>query len=269
MLGLFAILSAIYYKLSLPVLSFITDNHEAGNYATGTRVYQVVIALISTLTGVMIPRISILLKENRFDLVSQYTDTAFKLLFLFSCPIICFVELFAPDIIHIFAGYGYEGAILPMRIIMLQLIVIGAEKIIVLQLLIPLRKDSYIVKAGIAGVIVWAIMTVLLVPKYHSMGTAIVWIAAEATVLIFSAIKVNKELSIVFPFKLLILSIIYSAPYLLIGWGVLVVIDSAVLRIITCILLFMPYAYLLETRVYRTGILKAVSEIINKKPNNE
>ena len=56
---------------------------------------------------------------------------------------------------------------------------------------------------------------------------------------------------------------------ILIGWGVLVVIDSAVLRIITCILLFMPYAYLLETRVYRTGILKAVSEIINKKPNNE
>ena len=63
MLGIFAMLSAVYSKLSLPVLNFLTDNQEAGNFATATRVYRVVIALISTLTGVMIPRMSVLISR--------------------------------------------------------------------------------------------------------------------------------------------------------------------------------------------------------------
>ena len=269
MLGLFAMLSAIYYKLSLPVLSFITDSHEAGNYATATRVYQVVIALISTLSGVMIPRMSILMKEKRFDLVSQYTNTAFKLLFLFSFPIICFVELFAPDIVHIFAGNGYEGAILPMRIIMLQLIIIGAEKIIVLQLLIPLRRDIAIIKAGIAGVAIWVVLTILLVPIYHSTGTAIVWLAAEAMVLTVSTIEIRRLLSIGFPFKMLLTSTLYAIPYLLIGLGVLIITNSAIIRILLCIFLFTTYASIIEIKIYKTGLIKTILHIFSKTSHNE
>ena len=264
MLGIFAMFSAIYFKLSLPVLSFITDNQEAGNYATATRVYQVVIALISTLTAVMIPRMSVLMKDNKIDKVRKYTDLAFKLLFLFSFPIICFVELFSPDIIRLFAGTGFEGAIMPMRIIMLQLIVIGAEKIIVLQLLIPLRKDNTIVKAGFAGVIVWTLLTILLVPKFTSMGTAIVWVAAEITVLIIATIETNRSLGICFPFRQLFLSVGFAIPYLLMGWLVLMITHQPVIRILLCIPLFVTYASILETKVYQTGIIKSISNVILK-----
>ena len=264
MLGVFAMLSAVYSKLSLPVLNFITNNQEAGNYATATRVYQVVIALISTLTAVMIPRMSVLIKENKIDKVRKYTDIAFKLLFLFSFPIICFVELFSPDIIRLFAGTGFEGAIMPMRIIMLQLIVIGAEKIIVLQLLIPLRKDITIVKAGFAGVIVWTLLTILLVPKFSSMGTAIVWVAAETTVLIIATIETNRSLEICFPFRQLFLSVGFAIPYLLMGWLVLMITHQPIIRILLCIPLFVTYASVLETKVYQTGIIKAIFNVIFK-----
>ena len=262
LLGVFAMLSAIYAKLSLPVLSFLTDNEEAGNYATATRVYQVIIALISTLTGVMIPRMSVLMKDGQFNLVRQYTHTAFKLLFLFAFPLICFVELFASDIVRLFAGPGFEGAIPCIRIIMLQLIVIGAEKIMVLQLLIPLRKDHTIVMAGMAGVVVWTILTVLLVPRYQSTGTAFVWLAAEAIVLVIASVEVWRSLSISIPFKLLFVSVLYAIPYLLIGWLVFVTTDQSILRILICILFFVAYASVLEAKVYKTGILKAISNIL-------
>ena len=264
MLGVFAILSAVYFKLSLPVLSFITNNQEAGNYATATRLYQVVIALISTMTAVMIPRMSVLMKENKIDEVRKYTDVAFKLLFLFSFPIICFVELFAPDIICLFAGAGFEGAILPMRIIILQLLVIGAEKIIVLQLLVPLRKDNTIVKAGLAGVVVWALLTILLVPKFSSMGTAIVWVAAETTVLIISTIETKRSLEIRFPFRQLLLSVGIAIPYLLMGGVVLIITHQPIIRILLCMPLFVTYASVLETKVYQTGIIKTISNVIFK-----
>ncbi len=251
MLGIFAMLSAIYAKLSLPVLSFITNDVEAGNYSTATRVYQVIIALVSTLTGVMIPRMSILVEEGQFDKVRQYTATSFKLLYFFAFPLICFVELFAPDIIHLFAGSGFEGAILPMRIVMLQLIVIGSEKIVVRQLLIPLRKDRAIVKAGIAGVITWGLLTVLLVPRLQSVGTCIVWLAAEAIVLLIAAIEVKHSLDISFPIGQLCLSALYSIPYLVMGYLVLTMTDQVILRLLLSGLLFGAYALLLKTKVYR------------------
>jgi O-antigen/teichoic acid export membrane protein len=216
------------------------------------------------MTAVMIPRMSVLMKENKIDEVRKYTDVAFKLLFLFSFPIICFVELFAPDIICLFAGAGFEGAILPMRIIILQLLVIGAEKIIVLQLLVPLRKDNTIVKAGLAGVVVWALLTILLVPKFSSMGTAIVWVAAETTVLIISTIETKRSLEIRFPFRQLLLSVGIAIPYLLMGGVVLIITHQPIIRILLCMPLFVTYASVLETKVYQTGIIKTISNVIFK-----
>lgn len=251
MLGIFAMLSAVYAKLSLPVLSLITSDAEAGNYATATRVYQVIIALVGTLTGVMIPRMSILVEQGAFDKVRQYTAMSFTLLFFFAFPLIWFVELFAPDIIHLFAGSGFEGAILPMRLVMLQLIVIGSEKIVVLQLLIPLRKDRTIVKAGIAGVIVWGILTVLLVPRLQSVGTCLVWLAAETIVLVIAAIEIRRSLDIRFPMGQLCLSALYSLPYLMMGYLVLTMTDQAILRLVVCGVLFAIYALFLKTKVYR------------------
>ena len=264
MLGIFAMLSAVYSKLSLPVLNFLTNNQEAGNFATATRVYRVVIALISTLTGVMIPRMSVLMEEDRFDMVRHYTDIAFKLLFMFAFPLICFVELFAPDIIKLFAGSGFEGAILPMRITMFQLLVIGSEKIIVLQLLIPLRKDRTIVKAGIAGVIVWGALTFFVVPCLQSVGTSLVWVAAETVVLVIAAMESRRSLSISFPFHLLLKSVLWALPYLLVGGLILYVTDSSLLRLLCCIPLFAAYALILEDKVYQTSIVKTVKALFAK-----
>ena len=204
------------------------------------------------------------MEEDRFDMVRHYTDVAFKLLFLFSFPLICFVELFAPDIIRLFAGPGFEGAIMPMRITMFQLLVIGSEKIIVLQLLIPLRKDRTIVKAGLAGVVVWGLLTVLVVPSLQSVGTSLVWVAAELVVLMIAAMESSRSLSIRFPFGLLFKSVLYALPYLLMGGLVLLVTSSPVLRILVSMLLFVVYAVILEDKVYQTGILKTLRGIFSR-----
>lgn len=265
LLGCFAILSAIYTKLSLPVLNFLTNDHEAGNYATATRFYQVVIALIGTLTAVMIPRMSVLIKKRNFDLVREYSYNSFKILFLFAFPLIIFVELFAPDIIRFFTGNGFEGAILPMRIIILQLIVIGAEKIIVLQLLIPLRKDRTIIIAGIVGVLVWLALTISLVPLFHSIGTSIAWIASELTVLLITSQETRRSLSIDFPIWLFVKSCAFSIPYILLGLLVITWCEGPVLRILSSIVLFLTYATLLEFYIYKIGITKDILRLINSK----
>lgn len=269
MLGIFAMLSAIYTKLSLPILSFIADNEEAGNYATATRVYQLIIALITTLTGVMIPRMSVLVKEGKTELIHDYTQKSFKFLFLFSLPLICFVEIFSPDIIFLFAGEGFDGAIKLMRIIMVQLIIIGSAKIIVQQLLIPMRKDRAIVKAGIAGVIVWGVLTAILVPRFNGIGTSIVWIFTELTVLLIALAEVKRSFSISFPLSLFTKACIAAIPYFIIGFSIQFFIQYPIPRIISSSFLFLIYAAVLDFYFYKTGILKSLSNYFMHLSDNK
>lgn len=244
-LGIFAMLSAIYTKLSIPVLSFTCGDTEAGYYATATRMYQVVIALISSLISVLIPRMSVLIREGNYREISHLFELAFKLLFFISLPIIWYVEFLAPDIIMIFAGSGFEQAAIPMRIVIFQVLIIGSEQIYIMQLLIPLNKDKKVAVAGLCGVITWAILSTILVPLWHGIGTSIVWVATESVVLLIAIYYIKKAMGYHYPWKLFFLSCIESIPYAVMGGSLLLLVDQTYLRAVLITISFIIYSIFL------------------------
>ena len=142
--------------------------------------YQVIIALISSLISVLIPRMSVLIKQERWDEVNHYYTKAIKLLVVLAALIIIIMEILAPYVIYIFAGKGFEPAILPMRLVMIQVLVVGLEQILVLQLLIPLREDKTIVKCGLCGSLAWLLLTFILIHKKLSIGKVSLVYMAES-----------------------------------------------------------------------------------------
>ena len=109
------------------------------------------------------------------------------------------------------------------------------------------------------------VLTALLVPAWHSIGTCIVWIAAELTVLIVATIETNRSLQVMFPFRLFFLSCLYAIPYVLAGLLVVWLTSQPVVRLIVAGCLFAGYALLLEHKVYKTGILSSITSKINRK----
>lgn len=141
----------------------------------------------------MLPRISILVEENRMDKVKCLTEKSFNLLFMTSIPLIIFSIYFAPEIIYFISGYGYEGAITPMRMVMPLVLIIGLEQILIIQLLMPLRNDKAIFMNSIIGAIVGIIANVIFVPIWAAKGSAIVWLLAEISVLLSASyFYINK-----------------------------------------------------------------------------
>ena len=244
-LGLFAILSAIYTKLSTPLLSIICGNEEAGYYSTATRMYQVIIALIASLINVLIPRMSVLIKEGNTQEIHRLYQKAFQMLFFFAIPIIIYIEIFAPNILYIFAGNGFEKAAWPMRIVIMQTLIIGAEQILILQLLIPLRQDKAIVRSGICGVLTWLILSSILVPAWQSIGTAFAWGASEIVVLSCAMLRVRQVLKYHFPWMQLMRTCLYSIPYGVMGIVIWETTESPLLRITTSFISFLIYAFFL------------------------
>lgn len=264
-LGLFSLMSAVYTQLNTFYLGMVEDDVQVGYYTVSTRLYSVLIALFSAMTGVMIPHISVLVRDSKFEDIKVLTNKTFKILFLFSFPLISYMEIFAKDFIRLIAGEGFEGAVVPIRIVMPLLLIIGSEQIFILQLLIPGRKDSAILKSAVAGVAVCVVVNLLLTEKYGAVGSALAWCGAEFAVLSVASCAVKKYMHIHYPFNSLLKSFVYAVPYVLIGIVVLNLIDAYLIRLFVAALLYFVYAVFLLCVVFKVDLSALVEKIRNRR----
>lgn len=215
-LGLYAVLTSMYTSFNIAYLGFVTDDTQVGYYATATKLYNILLAVFTALTGVLMPRMSYLVSEGKMDEFRAKLTKSLDALFAFTLPTILLSTVYAPEIIRIVSGAGYEGAIVPMRIVMPLMLVIGYEQILVIQTLSPLRADKKIFFNSVLGAAVGILSNILLVGTYQATGSAIVWILSELVVLVAAQIQVKKLIGINFPFAKLGNSILWHLPLVLI-----------------------------------------------------
>lgn len=195
-LGFYSLLTTMYTSFNVVYLGFVSTPTEVGYYTTATKLHAIFLAMYTAFTGVMMPRMSSLVSEGRMDEFKRLLSKSVKVLFLVALPIMAVAMIFAPQIIDIVAGNGYEGAIAPMRIVMPLILIVGYEQILVIQVLMPLKEDAIILRNSMLGAIVGVVGNIILVPHYACVGSAIVWVISELVVLCSSQYYVSKQLKI-------------------------------------------------------------------------
>ena len=162
----------------------MSSDTQVGYYTTSTKIHTIILMVFTAVTNVMMPRIASILSEKRYDEYKLLIRKSIYILFIFAVPCIILIELLAPLIINIIAGAGYEGAILPLRIIAPLVLIIGIEQILVTQSLMPMGKDKYILFNSIIGALVGVLSNILIVPSLQSVGSAIAWLSSEFAVML-------------------------------------------------------------------------------------
>lgn len=215
--GSYIILTSMYISFNVIYLGFVSNDTQVGYYTTATKIYSIVLALITAFTSVMVPRISSLLQEGNTTQVKNLIANSFELVFTLCFPIVILFTMLAPEVINVIAGKGYEGAIIPMQIIMPLIFIVGLSQIFVYQILIPLRKDKVILINSVIGAIVGIVMNFLIVGRMQSIGSAIVLVTAELLVFTFIFFYVQKRMNMYFPYQKLFRYLLISLPYLVIA----------------------------------------------------
>lgn len=210
--GFYMLLTSMYINFNIAYLGFVAGQKEVGYYTTVTKLYTILLSFFTAFTGVMLPRMTSLILEKKYDEFTENLKKSFSLLVLFSFPIIVFTMVFAKEIIFLLAGTGYEGAILPMQIVMPLLIIIGIEQILVLQILMPLKKDKVIMWNSFFGAILGLILNFLLVKYFKSIGSAIVWFSCEFLILCLSLYFAKRCIKFTFPYFELLRQLFYCIP---------------------------------------------------------
>lgn len=261
-MGFYMLLTSMYTTFNTAFLGFEGDPTEVGYYATATKLFTIILSLYTAFTTVMMPRMSLLLAEGKIEEFKSKLNTSNDLLMAFTLPLVIIGFIFAPEIIRIISGKGYEGSIVPMRIIMPLVFIIGYEQILVIQTLMPLKKDKAIFINSVIGAIVGIALNVILVPRYKSIGSSVVWLCSELSVFASAQYFVIKFTKITFPLKRLGYFLSLSILPALICFGVRYITDNIFIRLSVLVLVAIYYFYVY---VYVAKI-RLVRNILSKNP---
>lgn len=215
-MGLYAFLTSMYTSFNTMYLGLVAGETEVGYYSVSTRLFSIFIALFTAFTGVMLPRMSSILSEGKVIEFKSMLSKSVSILFSCAVPIVIFAIIYAKEIVFLLAGHNFEGAIIPLQICMPLLLIIGYEQIIIIQGLMAMDKNSAVLLNSVCGSVVGLILCILLMSHYKSIGASIAWCISELAVLCSASYFINKYINIKFPFYMLIKSVLYYTPMLLI-----------------------------------------------------
>lgn len=227
LMGCYSLLTSMYTSFNVVYLGFVAGDTEVGYYATATKMYTLVIALFSAFTSVMLPHMSAIADKGDTSVFIRSMRRSCTILFRYAIPGTAFLVMFSPEIVRIISGPEYDPAVLPMRVIMPLILIIGYEQILIIQTLMPMRRDKEVMTNSIIGSIVGLTFNLALVPHWGCLGSAIVWVAAETGVACSAQLFVRKKLSQGFPFSLFLSEILRAIPLILLIVAVVVLVPDA------------------------------------------
>ena len=263
LLGFYVMTINVYSSLNIVWLGFVTNTDEVGYYTTATKLHTIIMAVLSSFTNILFPRVSHLLAEGKTTEYWEKIKKALDAVFLFSFPTMAFMLIAGPELLHMFVGDGFEGAYTPLRIITPLILIIGIEQIVVIQILMAMHKDNVVLKNCLGGAIASLIVNYILTAHLGASGSALVWLTAESVILVLSMIVVYKEYRFSLPYKRILSYIVTYSP-LLLSHYIFNYLTNTYYTLAILILLTVIYAIVAEVFILKNNILPLVVAPLNK-----
>lgn len=257
--------TTIYTNLDNVMLGFMKDNIEVGYYNAATKIKGVLVCIVTSLGTVLMPRASYYIQQNMWNEFYVLAKKAIKFVLLVATPMMVYFMIFAREGVLFLSGDEFEGAIMPMIIIMPTLLFIGLTNIMGIQMLIPMGRENVVMISTFIGAIVDLVFNSLLIPQLGANGAAIGTLVAECIVLIVQMVYLRMDILFLYSnqgyIKIMLALIISSvAAY------ILKILSSGIFMklIVSAIVFFGIYVvtlYIMKEEIVRDN----ASKVIKKK----
>ena len=139
-----------------------------------------------------------------------------------------------------------------MRVQIPLIFIIGYSQILVIQILIPLKKDNALTVIAGMGAFVGVMLNVWLTSRYNAIGASISWLFAEIVIIFTAQWVVSKNMHILFPVKQLFKVIISYVPFLLVClWLYNMPYISNIGKILIALFLILAYTVVIQYHVIK------------------
>lgn len=178
---------SIYLQLDITILGTAKGDEAVGYYVMANKLIRFVIAMVTTIGAVMLPRLAHLLASDKrafYNLV----ETALNYIMIFSIPSTFAFLVLAKDFTLLMGGKDFEESILTTQILSPIVTVVGLAYFLGFLILFPLGKERIYTVSTIIAAVLSIILNLIFVNTYGHNATASIAVFSEVIGVVFMII---------------------------------------------------------------------------------
>ncbi len=186
----------IYTVLDKTMIGMITGSSaENGYYEQAIKISRMLLAVVTALGTVMVPRIGNHFSKGEMDEVQRLMYRGYRFVWFLGIPLCLGVIMVADNFVPWFFGAGYEKVIPLLRILSLLILAIGINNVTGIQYFIPTKRQNLFTLTVIIGACTNFTLNMILIHYFQSIGAAIASVAAETVIAAVQLVVVRQELT--------------------------------------------------------------------------
>lgn len=186
----------IYTVLDKTMIGVITgSSFENGYYEQAIKISKMLLAVVTALGTVMVPRIGSHFARSEMDEVRRLMYRGYRFVWFLGIPLCFGIVVTAGNFVPWFFGPGYEKVIPLLQILSLLILAIGINNVTGVQYFIPTKRQNLFTLTVIIGACTNFTLNMILIHYFQSIGAAIASVAAETVIAVVQLVIVRKELS--------------------------------------------------------------------------
>lgn len=186
----------IYTVLDKTMIGVITgSSFENGYYEQAIKISKMLLAVVTALGTVMVPRIGRHFSENDQEGIRRLMYRGYRFVWFLGVPLCLGVIMAAGNFVPWFFGKGYDKVVPLLGVTSFLILAIGINNVTGIQYLIPTKRQNLFTLTVIIGAVTNFCLNMILIRLFQSIGAAVASVAAETTIAVIQLVLVRRELS--------------------------------------------------------------------------
>lgn len=182
-----------YNSLDTVILGMLSTDDAVGYYNAAVKINTILVTFFMAMSPVYLPRMVKYLTNNDNERYINLLSKVIKFKTILIYPVVCGLFIFAPQIIYLIAGEGFENANETLKILSFVLGFVLLSSIVQKDIMIPHGKESVVLKLTLFGALSNIIISSYLILKIGYNGAAWGSLIAEGAVFFVGLIIVYRE----------------------------------------------------------------------------
>lgn len=204
----------IYSLTDVSMLGYFCQKNIVAYYVYGIRIYGILIQILTAITMIIVPRISILYLKKQYNELNQLLSKTFNIIILLSLPMIVGIFFTANDIIIFLYGQEYIKSGKILKILSILLLITPTGYLLGSRVLFITKNEKKMIIPVTIGAIVNIVGNYIFIQYYNEVGAAWITVVSQLIMTIIYIIISRKYFKILIS-KLEIIKIFVAVIILL------------------------------------------------------
>ncbi|MFL5909273.1 MAG: flippase, partial [Gaiellaceae bacterium] len=170
------IVGTVYFRLDLILVSVLSTSNETALYGLGYKVIESLLWLPGLLMFTLFPELA--REDVGSSRLRELIQTAFSSIQLILLPLVVILVGFAPEIVRVVGGGGFEGAATVLRLLAVSM-ALGYFNVVFGLSMASLGEQRRLLRVLLASLAVNIALNIVLIPADGARGAAIALVSSE------------------------------------------------------------------------------------------